>query len=254
MAVFAATSNPRFCIFCFATSHQESFAALAHSTNGRAVSTAFAIDAGVAPVFDEAFVFIALRISHCFATSAIDCSLLVDHTLLLLVHHIAERSTCAPSRSVDPSSSAVSLSTLKFCNVSDSPHLRKSIPLFADSASHVALSVVDTASGTGVAVMIASAGSMTILSALLQTADLLHPHWIVPISSAEVSIPDLSHAVMAFGADVIVHSHQPRTHLKSESIPSHLSIFPHTYSHAIFPHSARSDIAVFVISDIDFHP
>ncbi len=241
-------------MFCFATSPQESFVALAHSTNGRAVSTAFAIDAGVAPVFAQAFVLIALSISHCFATSARDCNLLVDPTLLLLAHHIAERSTWALSRSVEPSSSAVSLSMLKFCNVSESHPLRKSIPLFADSASHVALSVVDTASGTGVAVMIASAGSTTILRALLPIADLLQPHWIVPTSSDEVSIPDLNPDVIALGADVIVHNPHPRTHLKLDSIQSHLSIFPHTYSHTIFPHSERSDIAVFVISDIDFHP
>ena len=80
----------------------------------------------------------------------------------------------------------------------------------------------------------------------------ISPHLKDPTASADDSIPDLSHSVMVFGTDVRVSPAFPSAHLKSDWLPSPVSIFHPTYSHTFFQLVAKSDIALLVISEIFF--
>lgn len=73
------------------------------------------------------------------------------------------------------------------------------------------------------------------------------------MSSADVSIPERSHSTTHFGADATVPDIPHSTHLKLESIPSHLSI-AHPTASQIICHPVQSlHNASLAIVDTLFH-
>lgn len=127
-AVLAATSNQIFCRLYFATSPHETGDAFACDTSGFAFSTDASIDAGVAPGRDAAFFSIAFNISPCRAISLIHCTFAFPPACDDTFHPLIDKSVCAESIRVEPSSSAVSLSIQKLLRVSLSHPLRNSTP------------------------------------------------------------------------------------------------------------------------------